>query len=70
VTKAEMSTIIASIDDFKHRIAEFFCEDKQKLEIGKMLSRLLKFTECISTMAKVQIKTFLLIYIFSSDIMQ
>ena len=53
-----MSAIITSIDDLKHRIAEFFCEDKQKLDIGKMLSCLLKFTECISAMDKVQIKTF------------
>jgi len=56
VTKDEMSTITTSIDDLKQKIADFFCEDKQKLDIGKLLSCLLKFAETISTISKVQIK--------------
>ena len=45
-----------SVDDLNkklEKIAEFFCEDKQKFKVEELFSRLLKFIEQLPTLAKV-----------------
>ena len=52
----EISKLNDSVDDLNaklERIAEFFCEDKQKFNVEELLSRLLKFIEQLPALAKV-----------------
>ena len=52
----EITKLNDSVDDLNgklERIAEFFCEDKQKFHVEELLSRLLKFIEQLPALAKV-----------------
>ena len=52
----EISKLSNSVDDLNKklgRIAEFFCEDKQKFKVEELLSRLLKFIEQLPILAQV-----------------
>ena len=56
MANSEISKLNDSVDDLNgklERIAEFFCEDKQKFNVEELLSRLLKFIEQLPALAKV-----------------
>ena len=56
MANSEISKLSDSIDDLNsklEKIAEFFCEDKQKFNVEELLSRLLKFIEQLPALAKV-----------------
>ena len=56
MANSEISKLSDSVDELHgklERIAEFFCEDKQKFNIEELLSRLLKFIENLPVLVKV-----------------
>ena len=56
MANSDVSKLNDSVDDLNgklEKIAEFFCEDKQKFKVEELLSRLLKFIEQIPTLVKV-----------------
>ena len=58
MANSEISKLSDSVDELHgklERIAEFFCEDKQKFNIEELLSRLLKFVEHVPVLVKVQL---------------
>ena len=56
MANSEIAKLSDSVDDLHgklERIAEFFCEDKQKFNVEELLSRLLKFIVQLPVLAKV-----------------
>ena len=56
MANSEISKLSDSVDDLNgklEKVAEFFCEDKQKFNVEELLSRLLKFIEQLPALAKV-----------------
>ena len=50
---SKLSVSVDVLDKKVERIAEFFCEDKQKFEVEKLLKLLLQFVEQLPALAKV-----------------
>ena len=56
MANGEISKLSESVDELNgklERIAEFFCEDKQKFSVEELLIRLVKFLEHLPTLVKV-----------------
>ena len=56
MANSEITKLSDSVDDLHgklEKIAEFFCEDKQKFNVEELLSRLLKFLENLPVLLKV-----------------
>ena len=56
MANSDISKLNDSVEDLNGKlgkIAEFFCEDKQKFNVEELLGRLLKFIEQLPTLVKV-----------------
>jgi len=56
MANAEITKLSDSVDELNgklERIAEFFCEEKQKFNVEEILSRLVRFTEQLPVIIKV-----------------
>ena len=56
MANSEISKLSDSVDELHgklEKIAEFFCEEKQKFNVEELLGRLLKFLEHVPVLVKV-----------------